>query len=163
MKRNISVSVPIVTSTASEIKTNVPSADEPEKKVVKLSQMSAQERLEMRAKKFGASLTTSVSSVDNDEKKNARAARFGTTTTSVTAKPTPESTAKNVELLKKRAERFGTVLVPELKASENQEKLLKRQERFGISTKTAITMSDSKKSEYEEKALKRLERFKTTA
>lgn len=144
--------------------------------VVKLSQLSMKERLELRAKKFGAPVSSEVA-------KLARAERFGLPE----AKSTPSgggnsggaaATAKiaaDVELLKKRAERFGGSVSNTMVKIEMNEKLLKRQERFGgggggsgatttvsgkVETKPISTQAAS---DYAEKAKLRLERFKTTA
>lgn len=138
--------------------------------VVKLSQLSMKERLEMRAKKFGAPVT-------GDAAKLARAERFGTTSDE---KPSvnrgalsAEKIAADVDLLKKRAERFGGSVSNTMVKIEQNEKLLKRQERFGagttitgtVNTTTAIKDPESTQATntYAEKAKLRLERFKTTA
>lgn len=68
-----------------------------------------------------------------------------------------------MDVLKKRAERFGQVLVPELKKAETDEKLQKRQERFGATGKVLITGPSTTKTDMEERALKRLERFKQSS
>lgn len=145
--------------------------------VVKLSQLTMKERLELRAKKFGAAPST-------DALKQARAERFGmppsTTTTSdnsseITTNPSSLSTSKNVaasvDVLKKRAERFGGSVSNVMVQIENKEKLLKRQERFGSApssttaeaTTTATKVSSGAVNDYAEKAKQRLERFKTSA
>lgn len=170
LKRNISIVVPVVESKPEEAAAEATegSTDEPEKKVVKISELTAKDRLELRAKKFAGSQVTPASTEAAQERLSARAARFGKTLS-------PEKTADSktaitssvsLEVLKKRAERFGAVTVPELKQSELQEKLQKRQERFGASEKVAITApksSSGSDSDYKEKALKRLERFKQAA
>lgn len=168
LKRNISVPVPVVDSTADPVEApENTSADEPNQKVVKLSEMSAQERLELRAKKFG--ITAAASAAPSSEKLQARAARFGIQSESVSSTTAVTSPSKSIELLKKRAERFGSVLVPELKKVEGEEKLLKRAERFGGATittttdKIPITGPITNMSENDEKKLKRMERFKTAA
>lgn len=170
LKRNISIVVPVIETKPEEVKAegSEGSAEEPDKKVVKISQLTAKDRLELRAKKFAGSQATPASTEAANERLSARAARFGITPpTEKTTDSKPSVTSStSLEVLKKRAERFGAVIVPELKQSENQEKLQKRQERFGLAEKVAITAptsSSGSDSEYKEKALKRLERFKQAA
>lgn len=152
--------------------------------VVKLSELTMKERMELRAKKFGAAPTGDVA-------KLARAERFGITTITAAASGTTAAaktdskdsslsitkTAPNVDLLKKRAERFGGSVSNAMVSIEQKEKLLKRQERFGagassstvsgtVKTSTTTTtdpISTQATSDYAEKAKLRLERFKTTA
>lgn len=141
--------------------------------VIKLTQLTMKERLELRAKKFGASPST-------DALKLARAERFGLTTNTATATQTnqnvnatnssPAPTTVNnappsVDVLKKRAERFGGSVSNLMVKIENKEKLLKRQERFGATAPATATSTSSPKdiSDYAEKAKLRLERFKTSA
>lgn len=135
-----------------------------DKKVVKLTELTMKERLELRAKKFGA--TPSV-----DALKQARAERFGISADAKTAATSNGSTGKiiasapvSVDVLKKRAERFGGSVSTVMNKIENKEKLLKRQERFGAnatSTRATVTADPKAASEYAEKAKLRLERFKT--
>lgn len=159
---------------------------EPSAKVPKVAQLTAAERLEIRTKKFGAAAAPPTS----DLKKQARAERFGIkaaadTTPASTATPkaatetkpannkidTSQLEAVSVEVLKKRAERFGTVS-SKLVTVENTERLAKRQERFGVTAPTAkvtvapgaaapATTTPSNGSDYAERAKMRLERFKT--
>lgn len=142
--------------------------------VVKLSQLTMKERLELRAKKFGATPTGDVA-------KLARAERFGTVTatastaiaaataTATIDSSTVQKAAPNVDLLKKRAERFGGSVSNTMVKIEEKQKLLKRQERFGNAS-TAISgtvktttapISTEAANDYAEKAKQRLERFKT--
>lgn len=174
LKRNISVTVPIIEIPAEEKKSET-SEDEPDKKVVKISTMTELDRLEMRAKKFAgaagstaAVVSTPITSEGAKEKLQARAARFGIVAPEEKTAAATVTSSVSLDVLKKRAERFGTVLVPELKNSEIQEKIQKRQERFGVVDKTPITapkatVAAGQKPEYAEKALKRLERFKQAA
>jgi SAP domain-containing ribonucleoprotein len=171
LKRNISIVVPVVeTKPTEEADPSTETATgEPDKKVIKISELTAKDRLDLRAKKFlsGASSGNSSESDGAQDKLKARAARFGVTAPAEKATEASTKTAVtstvSLEVLKKRAERFGTVLVPELKKVETEEKLQKRQERFGASEKVLITGPTTVKSELDEKALKRLERFKQTA
>lgn len=169
LKRNLSVPKPVLPETntpteedksksiSSTNGSNDDNSDEPDKKVVKLHILTAEERLKLRAEKFGASAATSTDVV-SDDKKLARAARFGitsTTTGSSSSSTSIKSSAPDVsvEVLKKRAERFGASTAPKLNAIELDEKLKKRQERFGASLP----------SDQAEKAKLRAERFKTAA
>lgn len=122
-----------------------------DKKTIKFSELTMKERLELRAKKFGAPLSS-------DALKLARAERFGTAKS--VNKTNNESIKSNtvtasVDTLKKRAERFGGSVSKVMTGLENKEKMQKRQERFGS------TLSQGDKSALEEKAKLRLERFKT--
>lgn len=130
--------------------------------VVKVGQLSIKERLELRAKKFGVPASS-------DAAKLARAERFGVTNTAETTDTNKKSvgsisqhSAPSVDLLKKRAERFGNISNTMVKIEQN-EKLLKRQERFGAATNVdaKTTVSTQAANDYAEKAKLRLERFKT--
>lgn len=140
------------------------SSSDTEKKVVKLSELSAKERLEMRAKKFGAPVSI-------DSLKSARAERFGLSATStITASATAnsENGGKNgvsVETLKKRAERFGGSVSKVMTKIENFEKLQKRRERFGAAAAAAAEKSTvtATATDYEEKAKLRLKKFSQPA
>lgn len=185
-----SSTVTVVNSTTSS--TTTTSADEPEdgasdKKVVKLSAMTAKERLELRAKKFGVPIAP-------ESAKLARSERFATAaapavTAPAAGKTNSASTIKankepaSMDLLKKRAERFGVSVTKEMTQLENTAKLQKRNERFGtakesskvtvdvaaktvsVSDATPITVvaADGAKDDFAEKARLRLERFKTAA
>ncbi|XP_018921844.1 SAP domain-containing ribonucleoprotein isoform X1 [Cyprinus carpio] len=119
-----------------------------EKKLVKISPPAAVgERLQKRAERFNLP-------PDADSKKAARAARFGLEVPeSVSSKGT--SAKPNVEVLKKRAERFGMNVSSVSKKIEDDEKLKKRKERFGIVTSAASAGA----SDAEAKKRKRAERF----
>ncbi|XP_044736660.1 SAP domain-containing ribonucleoprotein [Chrysoperla carnea] len=100
------------------------------KRVIKLSNLSVKERLEMRAKKFGTALTT-------DQKKEARSARFGgqvpiTNVTSATSKISITNPDTKIEALKKRAERFGTSVSPIMSKLDTIDRLERRKARFGV-------------------------------
>lgn len=137
---------------------------EDDKKVLKLSELTMKERLELRAKKFGAAPSV-------DALKQARAERFGTSGEAKGDAKSDNSTGKiasapvSVDVLKKRAERFGGSVSTVMNKIENKEKLLKRQERFGASASTTnadVTADPKAAGEYAEKAKQRLERFKTS-
>jgi len=117
--------------------------DESLKKVVQLSdasKVSEPEKKELRAKKFGLK----VEDMSQSTKLEMRQQRFGIQGKSSSG----ENVVIDAEKLKKRAERFGTVVSTILSSSEQQEKMMKRKERFGDST----SETDSKKQ-------KRMERF----
>lgn len=142
-----------------------------DKTVVKLSELTMKDRLELRAKKFGAAPSV-------DALKQARAERFGIPADAKAADKTDGSTGKiasapvSVDVLKKRAERFGGSVSKVMNKIENKEKLLKRQERFGagttntnataVATAAAVAADPKAAGEYAEKAKLRLERFKTS-
>ncbi|XP_026290654.1 SAP domain-containing ribonucleoprotein isoform X1 [Frankliniella occidentalis] len=125
--------------------------DDGEKKVVKLSEISMKERLALRAVKFGAPASVEAKKVARaarfgetasaDSKKEARAARFGSSASSVTsAGNVPEV---NVDLLKKRAERFGVQAGSKIELVEMEERKKKRLERFGGSSTPSTTSTTS--------------------
>lgn len=140
-----------------------------ESSVVKLSQLTMKERIELRAKKFGAAPSL-------DALKQARAERFGLapnvnistpeTTAETAEKPTDaaKNVGSNVDILKKRAERFGGSVSNVMATIENKEKLLKRQQRFEVTSTTSTTdpATVSSTNDYAEKAKLRAERFKTS-
>ncbi|KAK2874632.1 hypothetical protein QQF64_003429 [Cirrhinus molitorella] len=123
---------------------------EAEKKLVKITPpATVGERLQKRAERF--SLPPSA-----DSKKAARAARFGVQVPeSVSSKGTSAKVNVDVEVLKKRAERFGMNVSSVSKKIEDDEKLKKRKERFGIVTSAA----SSGANDSEAKKRKRAERF----
>ncbi|KAJ8970676.1 hypothetical protein NQ317_012358 [Molorchus minor] len=100
-------------------------------------------RLEMRAKKFG---------VSKINKKAVRAERFGASN-STSSSINSSKVHTSVDVLKQRAERFGSSVSPVMSDLENKDRLEKRKARFGTST-TTNGVSQS------EKAKQRLERFK---
>ncbi|XP_026098077.1 SAP domain-containing ribonucleoprotein [Carassius auratus] len=119
-----------------------------EKKLVKINPPAAVgERLQKRAERFNLPPNA-------DTKKAARAARFGLEVPeTVSSKGT--SAKPNVEVLKKRAERFGMNVSSVSKKIEDDEKLKKRKERFGIVTSAASAGA----TDAEAKKRKRAERF----
>ncbi|XP_043465196.1 SAP domain-containing ribonucleoprotein isoform X2 [Leptopilina heterotoma] len=96
-----------------------------EKKVIKLSELSMQERLEMRKRKFGMPVSETA-------KKLARAARFNMSDSNSSSGALikgPENTS--YETLKKRKERFGCSVSSVMEKAELQERIEKRKARFG--------------------------------
>lgn len=115
----------------------------PEKKIIKLSELSTKERLEMRAKKFGVPLSEAA-------KKEARLARFNVNNQnnkSAASIKTPVNTT--YEVLKKRAERFGSSVSTLMEKAELAERLEKRKARFG-----EVDSSESKVSKNKVKIVK---------
>lgn len=108
----------------------------------KISQLSLQERLEMRAKKFGISTSS---------------AGAASKLSSADSNPGSSASDQQIEILKKRAERFGCVVSSKIANLEAQEKLNKRKQRFGAT----LDVNTGKCGDtYAEKARLRLERFK---
>lgn len=143
------------------------SAIDSERKVIKLSGLSVQERLELRAKKFNVPLPT-------EAKLEARAERFG-----LKSEPTGaagvKSNAPSVDndLMKRRAERFGLASSsitsspsPTLSTAELEEKKKARAQRFGLNTSSALNTSSGtvkiapSNSTPSEVLTKRAERFR---
>lgn len=139
----------------------------------KLNQLSIQERLELRAKKFGIPINPKAAT---DPATGAAAAAPPAVNKSSSAsikanKGNKETEEQQKEALKRRAERFGCV-VPEKNAKTlANERLLKRKERFGGAATEAASTTEAgaaaavnTKGEgvWAEKAKARLERFKTT-
>ncbi|KAH8293011.1 hypothetical protein KR054_004902 [Drosophila jambulina] len=129
----------------------------------KLSELTAQERLELRAKKFGitpapAAAATTVSPAASVNKSSSA---------SITAnKGNKETDEQQKEALKRRAERFGCVVPDKTPKAAADERLQKRKERFGAATGAqaapATSGTTESKDVWSEKARARLERFKTT-
>nr|XP_033800326.1 SAP domain-containing ribonucleoprotein-like isoform X5 [Geotrypetes seraphini] len=86
-----------------------------------ISSMTKQERIMMRAEKFGM-----ISS--EEHKKAARAARFGMNS----AEDERRKIMEDFNQIKKRKERFGVVLPPLYILDGPEEKKKKRAERFGL-------------------------------
>ncbi|KAL0868528.1 hypothetical protein ABMA27_008004 [Loxostege sticticalis] len=89
-------------------------------------------RLEMRAKRFGLPVNTTMSDA---ERKEARKQRFGQAATPATTGTISSvgtgSLSENLDKLKKRAERFGQSVSKIMTDIENKEKLEKRKAKFG--------------------------------
>ncbi|XP_002031893.2 myb-like protein V [Drosophila sechellia] len=126
----------------------------------KLNQLTAQERLELRAKKFGITPPAVAKTA------NAVAVAINkSSSASITAnKGNKETEEQQKEALKKRAERFGFVGPDKTPTSKSDDRLQKRKERFGAGAVSAAattpTTTESKNS-WSEKARARLERFKS--
>ncbi|XP_058793434.1 SAP domain-containing ribonucleoprotein [Phymastichus coffea] len=133
-RKNIMEEIKVDVAQKEEAKNEKPAEDTDDKKVVKMKElavMSSNERLELRAKKFGVPLTDSA-------KKEARAARFNITANSNTTTNSKSAASiksgivdTNFELLKKRGERFGTNVSSLLEKAEIEDKKEKRKARFG--------------------------------
>lgn len=124
-------------------------------KVVQLSQM---ERLELRAKKFGLGSNSTAAAVSPKPVSNTKIS-------SITTEPAVND-VKQMEMLKKRAERFGCVVSSKMAKIDAAEKLQKRKERFGAggtTTSSSGAIASTKSDDiWAEKARARLERFKNT-
>jgi len=138
----------------------------------------------------GVKKVTSVSTVNPIERIAARAARFGVTPPASTTPslPTPETSttikhekvSEQLEVLKKRADRFGEVVSTTVKTLEEKEKLTQRAQRFNLSAEevnpvaklglikksppgkqsiSAPTTTVKRSAEEEERLRKRRERF----
>lgn len=146
----------------------------------KLSVQSAEERLELRKRKFG--------SVREEDKKMERAARFGIINNKNSAKNLitkfPGSNVsievhESIDVLKQRAERFGVKVAPILEKTKTFDTLKSRAERFGAIVSPLLNkLSEEEKMQArknrflsnsvtdassEEKKKRRAERFKITS
>lgn len=117
----------------------------------KITPDSIEERLELRKRKFGL--------LRDEDKKKARAARFGITTepTTNTKHTSSKPLTESVDILKNRAQRFGLTTAPALDKTKMLETLKTRAERFG----SVVSPLLNKLSE-EEKMQARKNRFITS-
>ncbi|XP_016975686.1 uncharacterized protein LOC108042075 [Drosophila rhopaloa] len=134
----------------------------------KLNQLTAQERLELRAKKFGITPVAATAPTVATTASTVAAAINKSSSASITAnKGNKETEEQQKEALKRRAERFGCVVPDKAPKSVGDDRLQKRKERFGAGAAAAATETTStastteSKDAWSEKARARLERFKT--
>lgn len=122
-------------------------------KIVKVSALTLEERLQMRAKKFG---------IEENKVQSSNSNSLSSSAVSVAGK---DIDPKQIETLKKRAERFGCVVAPAIAEITANERLEKRKQRFGDVSGDADKKSNDNQGKdlYAEKARLRLERFKTAA
>lgn len=107
------------------------------------NELTDTERAIARAKRFGAS------SNNVDEKKEARAARFGISLT------TNNLSSNNLDLLKKRAERFGQTTAKPVIQEQNQEKINARILKYGkIEAPKEVEVQQQPRKLYKNKHLK---------
>ncbi|XP_017002634.2 SAP domain-containing ribonucleoprotein [Drosophila takahashii] len=133
----------------------------------KLTQLTAQERLELRAKKFG--ITPVASPAVSTAASTVAAAINKSSSASITAnKGNKETEEQQKEALKRRAERFGCVVPEKATKAGGDDRLQKRKERFGAEAAAAAATeatstgaTTESKDKWSEKARARLERFKT--
>lgn len=120
--------------TVDKVESSDKSEDAPKTPAAVKAPVDAQSRLELRAKRFGLPPTETAS-------KDARMARFGLTAVTSTTPTTPASPASrkiepaaaaSLDVLKKRAERFGISVSKVMVDVENQEKIEKRKAKFGL-------------------------------
>ncbi|KFM64585.1 SAP domain-containing ribonucleoprotein, partial [Stegodyphus mimosarum] len=100
------------------------------KKKLSLKSMTDDERLAMRAKRFN--VTPSAASLSKSEKSFRSSGSVGLTNI---------STSADLEVLKKRAERFGQNVSSVMKQIEEKERLLKRKFKFGASVSSLSAIS----------------------
>ncbi|KAH8243985.1 hypothetical protein KR032_011911 [Drosophila birchii] len=129
----------------------------------KLGELTAQERLELRAKKFGITPTPAAAATSA----LPAASVNKSSSASITAnKGNKETDEQQKEALKRRAERFGCVVPDKTPKAAADERLQKRKERFGAAAgaqaASATAGTTESKEVWSEKARARLERFKTT-
>jgi len=95
----------------------------------KLTEEEVAEKIKARADRFGGNQS-------EDSKKTARAARFGDMVgKSAGSTKIGGAPPADLDLLKKRAERFGTATSTAVKSAELTDAIKRRQERFGVIAK----------------------------
>ncbi|EDV44353.2 uncharacterized protein Dana_GF18934 [Drosophila ananassae] len=131
----------------------------------KLSELTPQERLELRAKKFGITPAPAASPAAA----GAAAVNKSSSASITDNKGNKETDEQQKEALKRRAERFGNIVPEKAPKTLAEERLQKRKERFGAEAKAAPADQAADKDKpadskdvWSEKARARLERFKTT-
>lgn len=130
----------------------------------KLSELTPQERLELRAKKFGITPSPAASPAAT-----AAAVNKSSSASITDNKGNKETDEQQKEALKRRAERFGCVVPDKAPKTLAEERLQKRKERFGAEARAVPAeqaadkdKSGDSKDVWSEKARARLERFKTS-
>lgn len=139
---------PIISHTPVEpVQNKSEESSKPRKIITPLKVLTSPERLQMRAKRFNLS----VKSTNGTESltKN-RGVKRNNDLSTATAAP-------DVDLLKKRAARFGQSVSTVMKQIEEKEKVLKRKLRFGCSA--TASLGGLSKVDEEEKKRRRAERF----
>ncbi|OAF66434.1 Nuclear protein Hcc-1 [Intoshia linei] len=106
----------------------------PDNETTKTCEITETERIKKRCERFNF--------ISDSERKRMRLERFGGT----------NNVAVNIDLLKKRAERFGVVTSPVLIKEIDEEKLKKRREKYGLTEKLSI----------DQKKIDRMKRFSNT-
>jgi len=86
------------------------------------------DKIKARAERFGGNQS-------DDAKKTARAERFSDMVGGEKSKKIGDAPSADLDLLKKRAERFGTASSTVMKKAELSDAIKRRQERFGVVTK----------------------------
>ncbi|XP_015924270.1 SAP domain-containing ribonucleoprotein [Parasteatoda tepidariorum] len=115
--------------------------------------LTASERLQLRAKRFN--IDSKTSSDTSAVKVTGPGEKVG----SVTAPAVASAKGGNLDVLRKRAERFGENVSTVMKQLENQEKLLKRKMKFTGGAVQTVSSTDKSLGGEQDKKKQRLERF----